>query len=190
MWGKGGSEDDLVPAFVLGLVELLVGLADQFAARQGFVSRGGGHAQADGDSVWPPVIFEGMILDQGADAFAQPYCSFPRGLRQDQGKFLAALAGKQLFHADAALDAGRQLTQSEVAAQMAQVVVDRFEQVQVKTSPGPGAGDSAPSGPVPGREIPACSALGRGSKPWVIPHARFLRQEIEESQLAGGSGKR
>src|SRR5262249_21952488 len=57
-------------------------------------------------------------------------------LRQDNDEFLAAVTGEQLLLAHARLDAGRQLAEHEIAAEVAHLVVDRLEAVEVEHDDG------------------------------------------------------
>src|SRR5262249_6080206 len=123
--------DDAVAAVALGRVEVLVGQADQLGGGQRLLAGGAGHAEADRHGVRLPFVLERVPLDQGADALGDGGGALAGRLRQHDGELLAAVAGEQLLLADARLDAGGQLAERVVAAQVAQVVVDRLEVVQV-----------------------------------------------------------
>src|SRR5438132_14422637 len=62
------SHHDLVAPFALGLVELLVGLAEEFVRGQRVVALGGGNAHADGHLVDLPLVLEEVAFDQLANA--------------------------------------------------------------------------------------------------------------------------
>jgi len=117
---------------ILGLVELLIRLADQLVGRQRLVAVGGGQADADRHRVGFALVLEDVLLDQGTHPLSHADAAFQVRLRQHDDELLAAVAGKQLFLADAALDAGSQLAEREVAAQVAQLVVDALETIQVE----------------------------------------------------------
>src|SRR5438552_14881401 len=65
-WKDSGA--DAVAAGVLGLVELLVHLADQFGRRHRLVAAGGHHADADRDGVALALVLELVLRDESADA--------------------------------------------------------------------------------------------------------------------------
>ena len=113
-WGltPARSGGDAVAAVVLGLVEPLVGPAEQ--------ARSGVSASSPSVVATPRLIVTGSVrlrrlerlgLDQVADALGNGDGPRAIGLRQDDGELLAAVAGEQLLLADAALDPRRQLAQ-------------------------------------------------------------------------------
>ena len=73
-----------------------------------------------------------MALHERADALAHRGRTLKRAFGKNQGEFFAAVAGKQFFLADNGLDDGRQLAQRKVAAQVAVLLINRFEVIDVK----------------------------------------------------------
>ncbi len=73
-----------------------------------------------------------MALDQRADALGHDEGAVEVRFGQDDDELLTAVAGEQFFLADAALDAGGDLAEGEIAAEVAEVVVDRLEAVDVE----------------------------------------------------------
>src|ERR1043166_6940545 len=120
-----------VAAFVLGLVELVVGAADQVHRGDILLADRGRDAARDGHVVELVLELERRLADDGDDAFGEDQGAFDVRFGQDDGELLAAVAGEQLLLADAPLDAGGKLAEGEVAAEVAEVVVDVLELVDV-----------------------------------------------------------
>ena len=105
----------------------------------------------DGRSVFPNIVFgresfnalsgalglkanllERLLLDEHAQPLGEVGAALDGRLRQHHGELLAAVAGEKLFLANDGLHASSHLAEREVAAQVAQLVVDLLETVEVE----------------------------------------------------------
>jgi len=121
-------QDDAVLAAALGPVQGHIGGLNQ--ALGGCGGRAGhGHAQADGDRAGAGG--EGQQRHDFAQALGRLAGRLSLGFGQDDGKFLAAVAGDGIHNADALAEEQRQAAQQFIAGQMPARIVELLEVVNI-----------------------------------------------------------
>src|SRR5690606_24675850 len=139
--GGRGSGADAVAAGALGLVELFVGAGDEGGG--GVVGLDGGAAEADGDADGFALEDEAVLGDLFAEGLREGDGAFELGLREHDRELFAAVAGEDFVAADALLDDLGELAQDVVAREVAALVVDALEEVDVEHDEAEGAGVAA-----------------------------------------------
>ena len=89
-------------------------------------------ADRDGDRELVALVLERLVGDEPADLLAERARAGDVGLGQDRGELLAAVAREQLLATDAAEQPARHLAQHVVAGEVAVLVVDRLEVIDVE----------------------------------------------------------
>src|SRR5207245_2061559 len=125
------SADDPISPFLFGLIKLLIRLANHLIAGNPVFTIAGGDSHADGHVKGFVLVSKGMAFHQRPETFGEFPGAVRIRFRHDDGKFLAAIAGNQIAFPDSAFDAGSQLSEGHVAGQMAHLIVDRVEPIQV-----------------------------------------------------------
>src|SRR5260370_41833627 len=77
------------------------------------------------------LVAEWLGLDQETQTLGELEAAFQWSLRHDHGELLAAVAGDQVALTNGPLDACGEISEGNVAGQVAHLVIDRLKAIQV-----------------------------------------------------------